>query len=286
MVELVLVALAIVVGCTWLVGLSLAIGIVVGLIYGRWYWDGSEQTGRRTWPWFHKVGAQGLLAPLRWLYSYRLVEDTLPPPPALYAYAPHGMLALGMALTFLGRPRTRIAIHRFLFGIPIVRELFLWAGCIEASRDAIVAAWARNESVVLCPEGIKGMGKAFAAARPNLGFQRLAADYDIPIVYAFGDGEADLCWVWKNEWRWVTAVRALTARAIWLPIPTFCMPRRRARLTVYLPDPAHRADDDITKKQLRATTTTATIIHTGTKNGAAKMARKKKSPVDDGGGTK
>lgn len=253
MVELILLTVAAAVITSLLAGAAATLGFAVALWgYGPYYHDGAERSGARNWPEFRRKWARPFWATLRWCFDHRVAEADVPlagrpldaGERAIYGCHPHGVLALATALTFFPlespaqqQPAQRTAVHALLLSVPVVRDLLLWFGCIDASRDVLAAALARGERVVLVPGGIDEMGAAFRdpdRARPR-GFLRLAFELDVPVVPVVCPAEVDVCWTWRGEWPLVTALRRFTAGVVRYPCPTFCMPRlwpTRTRLHV------------------------------------------------------
>ncbi len=93
-----------------------------------------------------------------------------------------------------------------LFSIPIVREMSLWFGAVDASKKTCEKVLSAGASLVLYPGGLDEAntvtvesdagGKAKAAAdvalRTRTGFIRLAVKYNTPVlpVFTFGELEA------------------------------------------------------------------------------------------------
>ena len=89
--------------------------------------------------------------------------------------------------------RTRTLVASVLFRIPMVREISLWMGCVDARRDVADKLLEMNYSLVVLPGGqveqIKtthGRERIFLKRRK--GFIRLALRHGVPVVpvYAFG----------------------------------------------------------------------------------------------------
>lgn len=89
--------------------------------------------------------------------------------------------------------RTRTLVASVLFRIPMVREISLWMGCVDARRDVAEKLLEKNYSLVVLPGGqveqintIHGRERIFLKRRK--GFIRLALKHGVPVVpvYAFG----------------------------------------------------------------------------------------------------
>lgn len=217
----------------------LGAGFLLGAWYGRYYYDGAECTGERRWPDFVWLP---LWATMRDWYRHRAVRvpplGGAPASPlpriAIYGCHPHGMLALSAAFTFLVPQRgvlltpVRLATHSLHTALPGLRELMLWAGCVDVTEEAILSTLSYDRSVALVPGGVREMGAPLRPAHERSeGFLRIAHGIDCPVVPVFLGGERHVCHVWHNEPRWLTRVRAWCARRhrCRFPFPTFFWPR-------------------------------------------------------------
>lgn len=229
-----LIIIGVLLGLFWplfTLGLAAHAGFAAGLwLYGPYYYDRSERDGSRNWPEFRRRWGRPLWAGLQRLYRFRLAQPLPEPGPdapvLLYACHPHGLFALFVGLTFLpgrtGRPGVRVAVHHNLMCVPVVRELLLWFGCIDASRDVVRAALQRGESVAVVPGGVYEMGAPVLprSARPA-GFLRLAAELGVPVVPVVCPAEETVVWTWRGEWAAVTRLRRAMLRVLRYPFPTF-----------------------------------------------------------------
>jgi len=110
---------------------------------------------------------------------------------ALYAVCPHGVYACGAVFYFLLNSlylNVVTASTSLLFWIPIVREFTCLSGAIPANTAGIVAALDEGKSLVMLPEGLRGLlhlhqtdgtdrvlrGNTAEGSRPRKGFIRCA----------------------------------------------------------------------------------------------------------------
>lgn len=122
----------------------------------------------------------------------------------LVACFPHGassdfrILMEGLLPTVFPNIHTkcRTLAASVLFAIPVVRELSLWTGCIDASRRVAERALDNGRTVLLLPGGereqllsVKGRERVYLTKR--MGFVKLALRKRVPVVplYAFGTND-------------------------------------------------------------------------------------------------
>ncbi len=247
-----------------LIGAGAVVGFICGLWYAKSYYDGSETDGRRHWPALQDRVANNCLVTLlrqHWVrhrvcfirsdgsehsemsdeYAAALKKDN-----ALFAGHPHGLIALGSLLT-VGLPRNkpngalwrtmRPAVHRHVFAVPVLRELALWLGAIDASRDNIVAALQTRGSVYLAPGGCREMilTKDAPIQSRHTGFLRIAWSQKclvFPVLHSGQDA------VFRSfSFAWLDRVRHVCLDVTGYPFPTFFLGPFPAPLTTYLLDP-------------------------------------------------
>lgn len=157
-------------------GIAFMIGFFLGLVYAQSYYDGTEKNGRRAWPQLKKMVAR-LSYPIQKHYFgfnvvYKgseglcdLVKHYHSTDSAIFAGSPHGLVAIS-SLFLVGLPteedhdtnwhRVTPCIHRHVFTIPFLRDVALWLGAIDVSRNNIVEKLKTN-SVYLAPGGCREM---------------------------------------------------------------------------------------------------------------------------------
>lgn len=93
--------------------------------------------------------------------------------------------------------RVRMLAASVLFRIPIVREMTLWFGAVDASRSNVDRLLRRGCSVVVYPGGIDEMPltgdgpTSDVRLRTRTGFIRLAAKHGVPVLPTFCFGELE-----------------------------------------------------------------------------------------------
>lgn len=94
-----------------------------------------------------------------------------------------------------------------MFKLPVVRELFLNMGYVDASRSVAAKTLEHNRSIYVCTGGEEEsmyttMGRDIVVLKKRKGFVRLALSYGADIVPVFGVGNTDLykVSVWIMRW--------------------------------------------------------------------------------------
>lgn len=198
-------------------GLSRALGTAWIVSYFAWAaaTRESERQLGRPWPWFENLGIWS------WLFSYfpfaieraqSLGDKTLLPPlkaDGLYIFGlhPHGALAFnrGMfgfstsTLWFKAFPgvQFRVLAATAALRVPVIREMWLWSYCIDASKAVARRALKSRTSLVLYPGGEKEQmmtvrGKHHLYLNSRKGFVKLALENNASLVPTYIFGETDL----------------------------------------------------------------------------------------------
>ena len=160
--EMVVLAVLLTGGILTAIGLSFCAGALVGFLYYRHYNDGAEQTGARTKPLFRQCFSSLFLWLARRLFGYEvkfhgnLASTERDGRPVIYASHPHGVFPLGTLALLASIPALRPCVHRLVFAVPVARELALWFGCVDVSRECI-AAQIKTRPVLIVPGGCREM---------------------------------------------------------------------------------------------------------------------------------
>lgn len=118
----------------------------------------------------------------------------------LIAAVPHGVVPLGSIITgayirqFLPSLNSTVAIASILFKMPILRQVFMWGGCIPATKSLMAKSLANEGDKVCVMSG--GIAELFLSSRKReqlyllkrRGFVRLAIETNAELVpmYIFG----------------------------------------------------------------------------------------------------
>jgi 2-acylglycerol O-acyltransferase 2 len=257
-----------------IVGLSLfpayfaLLGFLTASNFGRaflllycvwWWWDRDTPVqGGRPWSWVRDWWLW------RYARSYYPAEMLVTTPfrrdkPHVIAVHPHGIIGLGVIGNMahitpersaqMGELDFRILTVGINFVLPLWRELILWLGFVDASRDSAAYLLRSGKSVVVVVGGASEAlyarpGRAELVLRRRKGFVRLALRTGASLVpaYTFGENEA-----WDQmpnpEGSWVRCCQRTSQKLLGFSTPFFygrgifqysfgLLPYRRPLLTV------------------------------------------------------
>jgi len=132
-----------------------------------------------------------------------------------FAINPHGtnadyrILLQGMLMDELGETvggNLRVLAATVLFRIPLVREIALWTGCVDASRSVADSLLDKGYSLMVIPGGqMEQMhtvaGREIVYLKKRVGFVKLALRHKVPLVPVYVFGASDYYTtssLWKN----------------------------------------------------------------------------------------
>jgi 2-acylglycerol O-acyltransferase 2 len=188
------------VGVFWGLAYHWRIALPLLLAYAVSYLDGAELNVKkeRTWPRFSRHF--WLFGFMRKVYRLRV---HLPPEfterQVILALHPHGSMADyrvildGQLLELLPQLKMRWLAASVLFRLPVVREITLWTGCVDARRSVAEAVLKNGMSIGVLPGGEQEQLRTVyqhesVYLRKRFGFVKLAIRYGVPLVpaYVFG----------------------------------------------------------------------------------------------------
>ena len=203
----------------------------------------SETDGKgRPWPAFENLRLFRRIFqwfPLR-LVATKSLPSTHQQEQYIFGVHPHGTLAFGRALfgwatkdlwdqSFPGID-FRVLTATAAFRVPIIREMWLWSYCIDASKPVAVRALQEGTSLLLYPGGIKEQlmterGKHTVYLKNRKGFIKLALQHGCTLVPIYIFGESDLYHHWSialgfRQWianHWSAAIMILSGSLGLLP---------------------------------------------------------------------
>jgi hypothetical protein len=199
--------------------------------YNLWFvlTVGSEKKLGRPWKAFENL-------PL-WAYIFRYFPLTINrtvalDPAGLYFFGahPHGALAFHRGLFgFATREHWDVAFPGLQFRVlaataalrvPVIRELWLWSSCIDASKATARHALAQGVSLVVYPGGereqmltVRGKHRLFLKSRK--GFVKLAIESGASLVPIFTFGETSL----YEHWPLLLGLRTWLVKNLGVAIP-------------------------------------------------------------------
>jgi len=182
------------------------------LAYFLSYLKPSEETGDRESKAFRQ---SNFFEFIQKAYRMRVVYTTKLDPHKKYMFAchPHGLIPFGWMCIFQSQFANSplVAGASIIFRLPVMRDMTLWAGGINATDSAISNAFQKGRSVALFPGGVREMmlskpGNDVCIVNKSRGFARLAIEHQVDIVPVFSFSEQNvyaqqlLGPVWFQKW--------------------------------------------------------------------------------------
>jgi len=180
-----------------------AFGVLAIILYSLTF-DGSHKKSGRPWEWFLNTSLVKMMVewnPIRILRTAELDAEKL----YVFGCHPHGTLAYNRAAVGFSTDtlwnaafpgiKFRVLTATAAFFVPVIRELWLWSYCVDASKPVAVRVMKEHGcSVFVYPGGEKEQleteyGKHKLVLRERKGFVKLAMQQgaDLVPVYAFGE---------------------------------------------------------------------------------------------------
>lgn len=233
------------------IGLTFVVSFAMGVWYSRYYYDGSELTGSRKWPAFQRCISTLFYPIQRYYFSYEVVytDDNQSSRymqadkdyTAIFSAHPHGLMAIGSFFN-VGIPMTSKTnqwtnvipcTHRHVFAIPVLREIALWLGAIDVSKNNIVKKL-ETHSIYIAAGGCREMiiDEKEPIQSKHRGFLSIAYDYKKLVFPVIHTGQEKIfrsfscCWLDK--------VRHIILDMTGYPFPTFIGPPMPRKLTTYV----------------------------------------------------
>ena len=177
--------------------------IMLVMLYASTF-DGSHKRGGRPWPWF--INSSIVKYVLEWL-PVRILRTTELDSSKQYVFGchPHGTLAFNRAAVGFSTDtlwdaafpgvKFRVLTASAAFFVPIIRELWLWSYCIDASKPTAVRIMEKERSsIFVYPGGEREQLETVyrrqrLVLRDRKGFVKLAMQQGASLVpvYAFGE---------------------------------------------------------------------------------------------------
>ena len=250
----------------WALVLGAAAGSFLAVLYSPSYRDGAEFDGSREWRWLRE---RRMWRTIQDLFDLAVEFDGFDPSSipkdrgAIFAGHPHGLFHFSGTLAVVfhggrfgevseGRPRRPFAcVTKHVFWIPVVRELALWGGCVDAGKDTVNKLLDEGELLVLAPGGVQEMivqrEHELRLYTQHRGCFRVACEQQVPIVPVFQRGENR---VFLTFSRW-PEVQKFFARKVGYPFPAVYVGPFREPLTMFVgkavfpPDKGRRESSEV-----------------------------------------
>lgn len=260
--ELVLMSMLFIFFVTSLAGIAAMTGFILGLIYASSYYDSTEKTGTRQWPSVKRAIAQ-LIEPIKKHYfGFQIVYQTTELEKKLreqkesiiYAGSPHGLFAIS-SLFLVGLPSKEDklwqsitpCIHRHVFSVPFLRDLALWLGAIDVTKENLMEKL-KTGSIYLAPGGCREMIIDRTAESEiqskHRGFLRLAYNEKKLVVPIIHRGQERVFRVYQSDaclFKALDKARHIILDISGYPFPSFFFGPFPASLTSYIYEP-HNPD--------------------------------------------
>ncbi|CAI5963643.1 unnamed protein product [Closterium sp. NIES-65] len=211
-------------------------GVLAAFVYCNTCGNDRERNGKSHWLWLQPY-CMWLLEECSAAYfnTVRIVREghaSLYPTSQRYifTYHPHGLLPAMMAWFFrtgawaqlLPGIRPVALVASVLFRVPLLRQLALWGGLREVSRQGFAAAIRDQQAAILCPGGQSELSYHTASSERvvvlcarKVGFVRMALETRSLLVPVFCFGEAAL---FDNLFD-MPSLQRFTYRRFGFPIP-------------------------------------------------------------------
>jgi 1-acyl-sn-glycerol-3-phosphate acyltransferase len=233
--------------------LSVSVVFVAALFYGRFYWDGSESTGKCR---FLPLRSWRIWTLLRSYFNLRIHGDMdLRGKRVLFVFYPHGLFAVAPTLSHLiGHPvfagNSWIGGATVLFNLPIVREIALVVGGVSAERkslDKLLKKQPHELKLSLCPGGMREALRTVHGEEDiflgRTGFINLFEDHKFDMmVPVYVNGETSVFWTKP----WLLSLRDFVMTHFRLPLLHLFVPLPLpVDLDVHLGKPCTTAEEFI-----------------------------------------
>ncbi len=233
---------------------GIVVGFFLGLWYAQFYVDSAPTDGSREWrafrrwhvwrllqSWFmfdvHYDDEEGVLNANARAYVCAVHPHGLWPVSGLLGFGVHG----GLLSDFEDRTGKRLylGVTRLVFWVPFLRDVWLWMGCVDASRATIEKVLSEGNHIGLSPGGVQEMALSrhdrVEIYTHHTGFARIAWEQKSPLIPIYLSGENRIYYTctWLNDL--CQPLRLWTARRLGYPLPSFFIPfPRPVHLVAYV----------------------------------------------------
>ena len=245
------------------IGATVVLSFLFGIFYSTYYYDGSERDGRRHWSRLKHLLARLSFPLQKYYFSYeviyhgegleQLVNDYQRKETALFVGCPHGLIAISsLFITALCQQKSHWdevtpCIHRHVFAIPFLRDLALWLGAIDVSKENIIQRL-KTHSIYLASGGCREMiidVENDGIQQKHKGFLRLAYQEKKLIFPIIHRGQEKV--FPSYTCRWLDKARHIILDMTGYPFPSFFIGPLPSKLTshIFAPhNPSHYTTED------------------------------------------
>lgn len=165
---------------------------------------GPEKQLGAPWPWFASLPIWSYFLSY---FPFAIYRKPLPAGTYVFAVHPHGALAFNRAAFGFAYDKLwkrafpgiefRVLTASAAFRIPVIREIWLWTFCVDASKETARRVLRAGKSILVYPGGEKEQmmtqrGRNQIYLKERKGFVKLAIESGSPLVPIYAFGEADL----------------------------------------------------------------------------------------------
>ena len=208
---LILVGLCLFFLVEYLVGYQTLLVLGLGVIYGKFYWDGSENNTSRRWHWFQDI--MGDFTRIKSLVDYKIVyhddvhldlgEYLSGEKSAIFSASPHSTISIGSFYHTMFEPKWRrgvtLCIHHLDFAIPLLREFFLWCGMTNVTKENIERSLASRNSVYVVIGGTREM-MSQSSDTIHQGLLQIAFDQQKMVFPVLHRGQENIIKCYTTDW--------------------------------------------------------------------------------------
>ena len=233
----------------WLLGYQSLVVFTVGVVYGKYYWDGSECSTQRRWDTFQDWMGDFVQFTKNYnLVDYRVIHhDDVHhqlgshlngAKGAIFAASPHSTISIGSFYHTMSEPKWRrgvtLCVHHLDFAIPFLREFSLWCGMMDVSRKNIEQSLDQEKSVYVVIGGTREMMSS-SSDTIHKGLLQIAFEKNRLVFPVLHRGQDEILPCYTTEWL-DQYVRKPVLGWTGYAFPSFCFPARGKMTThIYRP---------------------------------------------------
>lgn len=186
----------------------------LGVLYGKFYFDRSENTRQRRWEGFQELMGQLIdFTKNRRLVDYKIVyhdevenelgEYLSGEKSAIFSASPHSTISIGSFYhTHSSKKWMRgvtLCVHYLDFAFPFLREFSLWCGMMDVTRANIIKCLEENKSVYVVIGGTREMMSTTSDTK-HRGLLEIAYQKGKLVFPVIHQGQEDVVKCYTTEW--------------------------------------------------------------------------------------